>query len=111
VKQVVQRVVDRKALGRPVVSIIPSWPPGHHLSKLGQLKTDASSELESLENVACGHRPEGAANDRNIVLAECGERHLTANNAQVSDGRQPPLTFDLSLSETAASRSLDRRVR
>jgi len=27
-------------------------------------------------------------------------------NAKVSDGRQPPLTFDLSLSESAGSRPL-----
>ena len=32
-------------------------------------------------------------------------------NAKVSDGSQPPLTFDLSLSETAGSRSLDHLVR
>jgi hypothetical protein len=32
-------------------------------------------------------------------------------NAKVSDGSQPPMTFDLSLSESAGSRSLDRLVR
>ena len=32
-------------------------------------------------------------------------------NAKVSDGSQPPMTFDLPLSETAGSRSLDRLVR
>jgi len=31
-------------------------------------------------------------------------------NAKVSDGSQPPMTLDLSLSETAGSRSLHRRV-
>ena len=30
---------------------------------------------------------------------------------KVSDGSQPPMTFDLSLSESAGSRSLDRLVR
>ena len=35
----------------------------------------------------------------------------SATNAKVSDGSQPPLTFDLSLSESAGSRSLDRFVR
>src|SRR5664280_2878524 len=33
------------------------------------------------------------------------------SNAKVSDGSQPPMTFDLSLSESAGSRSLDRLVR
>jgi hypothetical protein len=32
-------------------------------------------------------------------------------NAQVSDGSQPPTTFDLALSESAGSRSLHRLVR
>ena len=32
-------------------------------------------------------------------------------NAKVSDGSQPPMTFDLSLSESAGSRSLHRLVR
>jgi hypothetical protein len=31
-------------------------------------------------------------------------------NAKVSDGSQPPMTFDLSLRESAGSRSLDRLV-
>jgi len=31
-------------------------------------------------------------------------------NAKVSDGSQPPMTFDLSLSESADSRSLHRLV-
>jgi hypothetical protein len=31
-------------------------------------------------------------------------------NAKVSDGSQPPMTFDLSLSESAGSRSLHRLV-
>jgi len=35
--------------------------------------------------------------------------HVTTN-AKVSDGSQPPMTFDLSLSESAGSRSLDRLV-
>lgn len=35
----------------------------------------------------------------------------TSPNAKVSDGNQPPLTFDLSLSESAGSRSLHRLVR
>jgi hypothetical protein len=33
------------------------------------------------------------------------------SNDQVSDGSQPPVTFDLSLSESAGSRSLHRLVR
>jgi len=36
---------------------------------------------------------------------------LFAANAKVSDGSQPPVTFDLSLSESAGSRSLNRLVR
>jgi hypothetical protein len=32
-------------------------------------------------------------------------------NVKVSDGSQPPLTIDLSLSETAGSRSMERQVR
>jgi hypothetical protein len=32
-------------------------------------------------------------------------------NVKVSDGSQPPMTFDLSLSESAGSRSLHRLVR
>jgi hypothetical protein len=32
-------------------------------------------------------------------------------NAKVSDGRQPPMTSDLSLSESAGARSLGRLVR
>jgi hypothetical protein len=31
-------------------------------------------------------------------------------NDEVSDGSQPPVALDLSLSESAGSRSLDRRV-
>jgi hypothetical protein len=34
----------------------------------------------------------------------------TLANAKVSDGSQPPTTFDLSLSESAGSRSLHRLV-
>src|SRR5439155_20796186 len=36
---------------------------------------------------------------------------LTTPNAKVSDGSQPPLTFGLSLSQPAGSRSLHRLVR
>src|SRR6266536_2727577 len=36
----------------------------------------------------------------------CKSRTLHMPNAKVSDGRQPPLTFDLSLSESAGSRPL-----
>jgi hypothetical protein len=39
-----------------------------------------------------------------------GERPILAND-KVSDGSQPPVTLDLSLSESAGSRSLDRLVR
>jgi hypothetical protein len=35
--------------------------------------------------------------------------HMT--NDEVSDGNQPPVMFDLALSESAGSRSLDRLVR
>src|SRR5206468_619592 len=35
----------------------------------------------------------------------------SAANDEVSDGSQPPMTFDLSLRESAGSRSLDRFVR
>jgi len=35
---------------------------------------------------------------------------LEKPNAKVSDGSQPPMAFDLSLSESAGSRSLDRLV-
>jgi hypothetical protein len=35
---------------------------------------------------------------------------LCSPTFRVSDGRQPPLTFDLSLRETAGSCSLPRRV-
>jgi hypothetical protein len=41
-----------------------------------------------------------------IEIRECWE----APNAKVSDGCQPPLTFDLCLSESAGSRSLHRLV-
>ncbi len=40
-----------------------------------------------------------------------GLNHGERANAKVSDGSQPEVTLDLSLSETAGSRSLDRRVR
>jgi hypothetical protein len=33
-----------------------------------------------------------------------------ATNDEVNDGSQPPVALDLSLSESAGSRSLDRRV-
>jgi hypothetical protein len=35
---------------------------------------------------------------------------LMSPNVKVSDGSQPPVALDLSLSESAGSRSLDRRV-
>src|SRR5204863_3573491 len=41
---------------------------------------------------------------------EISER-IVLPNAKVSDGSQPPLTFESSLSETAGSRSLHRLVR
>jgi hypothetical protein len=45
-----------------------------------------------------------------LTLYQCP--HGTAGPTQkVSDGSQPPMTFDLSLSESAGSRSLDRLVR
>ena len=34
--------------------------------------------------------------------------HAPLSNAKVSDGSQPPMTFDLSLSESAGSHSLHR---
>ena len=45
------------------------------------------------------------------IWAFIGGLRASTPNAKVSDGSQPPLTFDLSLSETAGSRSLDRLVR
>jgi hypothetical protein len=44
-------------------------------------------------------------------LGENGSIYVTLQNVKVSDGSQPPMTFDLSLSESAGSRSLDRWVR
>jgi hypothetical protein len=41
---------------------------------------------------------------------EFQEARHTWSNAKVSDGSQPPMTFDLSLSESAGSRSLHRLV-
>ena len=43
--------------------------------------------------------------------APCSRGSAHTPNAKVSDGSQPPMMFDLSLSETAGSRSLDRLVR
>ncbi len=37
--------------------------------------------------------------------------NVNSANAKVSDGSQPPVTLNLSLSESAGSRSLDRLVR
>jgi hypothetical protein len=52
------------------------------------------------------------ANPRNVenLRAEAVIRAVLPNG-KVSDGSQPPMTFDLSLSESAGSRSLDRLVR
>jgi hypothetical protein len=50
---------------------------------------------------------EQTQNKRGVNLAHSVQMQA---NVKVSDGRQPPTTFDLSLSESAASRSLHRRV-
>ena len=47
----------------------------------------------------------GEEKSRFIILQSCRRR-----KKKVSDGSQPPMTFDLSLSESAGSRSLDRLV-
>jgi hypothetical protein len=43
--------------------------------------------------------------------SQSGAIFFFASNAKVSDASQPPVTFDLSLSESAGSRSLYRLVR
>lgn len=45
------------------------------------------------------------------MLENAGMGGIEPPNVQVSDGSQPPMTFDLCLSESAGSRSLDRLVR
>jgi hypothetical protein len=50
----------------------------------------------------------GACWKLKAVFRDCGFRAI---NVKVSDGGEPPLTLYLSLSESAGSRSLDRRVR
>ena len=45
-----------------------------------------------------------------LRFGSLNSRYADMPNAKVSDGSQPPMTFGLSLSETAGSRSLDRRV-
>ena len=47
----------------------------------------------------------------NVRVMMLADRLKHPPNAKVSDGSQPPMTFDLSLSESAGSRSLHRLVR
>jgi len=47
---------------------------------------------------------------RSLRLAALARYILSPFNAEVSDGSQPPMTFDLSLGESAGSRSLNRLV-
>ena len=62
------------------------------------------------------HPEDDTANDEPAPLATLllgafvSHKIATPPNAKVSDGSQPPVTFDLSLSETAGSRSLHRLV-
>ncbi len=55
----------------------------------------------------------GDINPPMLGLSEVEYLHERAKwaNEKVSDGSQPPMTFDLSLSESAGSRSLHRLVR
>jgi hypothetical protein len=46
-----------------------------------------------------------------VSLGEFHARDMKWLNGKVSDGSQPPMALDLSASETAGSRSLDRLVR
>jgi len=63
----------------------------------------AACQLDSSDmNMPTRQAPRGKRTD----MISC----FSADNAQVSDESQPPMTFDLSLCESAGSRSLDRGV-
>jgi hypothetical protein len=61
--------------------------------------------------MTCDHKPVKvmALNKDYQLCRKCGGMR-EAPNAKVSDGSQPPVTFDLCLRESAGSRSLHRLV-
>ena len=74
----------------------------HPLNAIRALEIPGCIELVALDVIL--FRQRSVRRNADVMKAEF--RH----NAKVSDGSQPPMTFDLSLSESAGSRSLDRLV-
>ncbi len=95
-----------------------------HTFLLEAFVSSVSVRTFSVRPLQTGHLPANANIDP--ATAKAATSATTANtgfaivaimraqrlpNGKVSDGSQPPMTFDLSLSESAGSRSLHRRVR
>ena len=103
--------IDHSERASEVVGVTCEWPPSNPKWLAHSLPQFALDPLPTQDH---RQRPEhgyDAGNNRDVAPSGnlLGSHNVrSGTNAKVSDGSQPPMTFDLSLSESAGSRSLNR---